>query len=153
MGREDCAKHCALVFRVTGKGLILTFAGSDLWSFLFTNIEGTTALCFGGLFSLTVLIVGIGTCGYGMLLSWHLYNAHRRLNDSCVLDDHWGKFALGDVIGKPAFKSLLNQFANGISFGDQDLTWIFRALSTTGIQHCMKKSDVENCLGSTFTML
>lgn len=153
--QENFVKYCAVVSRVTGKGLTLTFAGSALWSSLFTNVEDTAVLFLGGVFSLPALIVGIGTFGYGMMKSWHLHNARTMLNDADVqLDEHWDKVGRKDVIGKPGFSSLLNQSANGLHFDDEDLTLIFRALSKKGTPHIMTKSDMDNWLGDpTFTML
>lgn len=153
--QENVVKYCALVSRVTGKGLILTFVGSALWSSLCTNVDDTVVLLLGGIFSLPALIVGIGTFGYGMMKSWHLHNARTMLNDNDVLlDEHWNKFARKDVICKPGFNSLFNQCANGLHFDDKDLTLIFRALSTTGTPHTMTKSDMDNWLrGLAITIL
>lgn len=151
--RENFIKYCGVVVPVTGKGLTLSFAGSALWCSLFTNVTSVATHFFVGTFSMIAFLIGLGTVVYGMIKSVFLHSAKVRFNKTNTpLSTYWPTYAHDDFIEKPGFNRLLYESAE-IQFGDHDLTLIFRALSSKGNSRIISKNDVEQWLGSTFTML
>jgi len=151
--QENLTRYCGIVVSVTGKGLTLSFASSAVWSSLFTNVTSTAILVFGGIFSMTAFLVGVGTVVYGIIKSVFLHSAKVRFNKTNTpLGALWPNYANGNFIEKPGFNRLLHDSAE-LEFGDHDLTLIFRALSAKGNSHVISKIDVEEWLGSSFTML
>lgn len=154
--QRTLTKYCAAVFRVTGKGLTLAFAGSVLWTSLFTNVENMALLSFGGIFSLPVVIVGIVTFVFGMWKSFQLHHACKIfVNNGVPLDTYWMRVAeRGEFINKKGFHSMFLENSPHARFDEHDLTMVFNALSGKGPANSITKSDVEGWLkDSSWTFL
>lgn len=149
--QENVAKYCGAVFSITGRGLTLSFASSAVWCSLFTNVAGTTMLVLGGIASMAPFVIGIGAVVHGIYKGTTLHSAKARfIKANKPLNTCWP--SNNDFIGKPEFNGMLNECA-GCRFDNHDLTLIFRALSAKGNPNLISRNDVEQWLGSAFTML
>merc|ERR1712137_95814 len=154
--QETLAKYCAAILRVTGKGLTLTFAGSVLWNSLYSHVESSSLLSLGGICSLPVVIIGIGTFTYGMWKSFELRQVHRSLCNEGSIDAYWHQFADMEFIDKNGFRNMLNETNPSPTrkFDDHELTMIFYALSGKALAQSITKSDVDSWLrDSNWTLL
>jgi len=132
--RQGTNRFCAILTRVTGKGVVYMFLGCTLWSSMWTNLEGGFLLFLAFFLGIFIFLTGIISVILGIIKSRNLNAVRNELKkDGIKLQDEYDKHArmyASTGLTPEEFERMSMALPNGVRFEGSDLKLVFAGVSS-----------------------
>jgi len=119
-------KYAAILFRLTGKGVVLVFLSTTLFASMWTNLKNPFIRFLAVVLNLAAFGIGVMSFFVGLMKSTKLNNAKEELRKQGPLNQNFSPNAL---LTSQDFQNLTKQHG-GFDWDSQDLKQIMQALTT-----------------------